>query len=362
MKIRNGIFILLVVGLALALFGEYMFFTSNLFKNEKGLQVTVQSKKETSELYTIDVEYPLFSSAKNLSENIEDFVEKSISDFKQASSENWQERKANATPDENLGEYPDQPFTLEMSWQPQQLNEQYISFVLRSESFTGGANPDDLITTYNYDMVNHKEVVLTDLFPDQKNYLETISNYARTTLGDQLNMGQNDNPNLEEMFTEGTKPEEKNFSKFTFNDQAITFYFPVYQLGPRDLGEQTLVYYRNSNQNTQIEVGIANPASKNCIDKGGTITMSKDVNGNEFGICVFEDNRQCEEWALYRSECPDGGVKITGYENQGQIDCAIRGGEVDIKNKMCTLPNKMDCAINEDGITCPDLDSPKAVE
>jgi predicted metal-dependent phosphoesterase TrpH len=36
------------------------------------------------------------------------------------------------------------------------------------------------------------------------------------------------------------------------------------------------------------------------------------TDGGEYGICVFEDNRQCEEWALFRGECPAGGRKATG--------------------------------------------------
>jgi putative hemolysin len=40
---------------------------------------------------------------------------------------------------------------------------------------------------------------------------------------------------------------------------------------------------------------LANPASKNCVDHGGTLTIRKRTDGGEYGICVFEDNKQCEE-------------------------------------------------------------------
>lgn len=104
---------------------------------------------------------------------------------------------------------------------------------------------------------------------------------------------------------------------------------------------------------------IANPASQNCIDKGGSLEIKKDSEGNEYGVCLFEDNRQCEEWALMHGDCPMGGVKITGYDNNGQIFCAIRGGSVNMETKMCILPDGKECGINEDGITCPDMDSKK---
>lgn len=58
--------------------------------------------------------------------------------------------------------------------------------------------------------------------------------------------------------------------------------------------------------------GIANPASVNCINQGGRLSIQKREDGGEYGICIFEDNGQCEEWALYRGECPAGGRKVTG--------------------------------------------------
>ena len=48
--------------------------------------------------------------------------------------------------------------------------------------------------------------------------------------------------------------------------------------------------------------------------------------GGQYGICTFEDNRQCEEWALLRGDCPVGGVKVTGYVTPAATYCAITGG------------------------------------
>lgn len=78
---------------------------------------------------------------------------------------------------------------------------------------------------------------------------------------------------------------------------------------------------------TESPVGMPNPASENCVKVGGTLTMQKRGDGGEYGVCVFEDNRQCEEWALMRGECPVGGRKITGYITPAAQYCAITGGE-----------------------------------
>ena len=71
----------------------------------------------------------------------------------------------------------------------------------------------------------------------------------------------------------------------------------------------------------------ANPASAHCIEVGGRLVIEKSPAGGEFGVCYFEDNHQCEEWALLRGECPAGGRRITGYATQAGRYCAITGGQ-----------------------------------
>lgn len=111
----------------------------------------------------------------------------------------------------------------------------------------------------------------------------------------------------------------------------------------------------------QPAVGLANPASVNCADKGGKLEIRKNKIG-EYGVCLFEDNRQCEEWALWRGNCPVGGLKITGYENEAQVYCAITGGQVeglDTPAPMCKRIDGTFCNLqsNFDG-GCPDPNNP----
>lgn len=82
-------------------------------------------------------------------------------------------------------------------------------------------------------------------------------------------------------------------------------------------------------------LSMANPASVNCVTMNGISKIITKADGSQYGICYFEDNRQCEEWALMRGDCPNGGVKITGYDTDEQKFCAITGGTVDMKNNTC---------------------------
>jgi putative hemolysin len=96
---------------------------------------------------------------------------------------------------------------------------------------------------------------------------------------------------------------------------------------------------------------LANPASQNCIDQGGTLSIEKRPDGGEYGVCVFEENRQCEEWAMMRGDCPVGGIKVTGYVTPAARFCAITGGEYTVTDGSNTEDEQGTCAF-PNGATC----------
>jgi len=98
--------------------------------------------------------------------------------------------------------------------------------------------------------------------------------------------------------------------------------------------------------------GLANPASKNCADKGGTLSMEKNGGGAEFGVCTFADNLQCEEWALLRGDCRAGGIKVTGYVTPAARYCAITGGAYAVTAAGNTPDEQGTCTF-KGGKTCP---------
>jgi hypothetical protein len=49
------------------------------------------------------------------------------------------------------------------------------------------------------------------------------------------------------------------------------------------------------------QTGLANPASVNCVNIGGTIEI-KDSPAGQYGMCTFANGTTCEEWALFRGE------------------------------------------------------------
>jgi putative hemolysin len=53
---------------------------------------------------------------------------------------------------------------------------------------------------------------------------------------------------------------------------------------------------------TQPAAEMANPASVNCINAGGKLTLKRTPQG-ELGMCKLPSGKVCEEWALFRGAC-----------------------------------------------------------
>lgn len=112
---------------------------------------------------------------------------------------------------------------------------------------------------------------------------------------------------------------------------------------------------------------LGNPASQNCVAQGGKVVMETNARGAQYGVCVFEDNRQCEEWAMLRGECRTGGIKVTGYATPAARYCAISGGTYTIaagsdataERGNCTFVDRTACTAEAyyEG-TCPGRTTP----
>lgn len=97
---------------------------------------------------------------------------------------------------------------------------------------------------------------------------------------------------------------------------------------------------------------MANPASVNCADKGGTLEIRKDASGGEVGYCHFADGSECEEWAFMRGECEPGATPAApiGMPNPASVFCADNAGTLDIRTEagggevgICTFADGSEC-------------------
>ncbi len=52
-----------------------------------------------------------------------------------------------------------------------------------------------------------------------------------------------------------------------------------------------------------VQVGMPNPASVNCLQKGNRHEIRTAADGSQNGVCIFPDGSTCDEWAYFRGEC-----------------------------------------------------------
>jgi putative hemolysin len=52
--------------------------------------------------------------------------------------------------------------------------------------------------------------------------------------------------------------------------------------------------------------GLPNPASVHCEEEGGRLELRTGADGGQYGVCIFGDGSECEEWAFFRDECQPG--------------------------------------------------------
>jgi putative hemolysin len=52
--------------------------------------------------------------------------------------------------------------------------------------------------------------------------------------------------------------------------------------------------------------GLPNPAAVYCEEQGGRVENRTAADGSQYGVCIFPDRSECDEWTFYRSECGPG--------------------------------------------------------
>jgi len=109
---------------------------------------------------------------------------------------------------------------------------------------------------------------------------------------------------------------------------------------------------------TQDTINISNPASVYCEEQGGKLEIRTAEDGSQYGVCMFEDDTECEEWAYYRDECKPGDMDVApaptatpaGIANPASTYCVEQGGSSEIRTAedgsqsgVCVFPDGSEC-------------------
>jgi len=115
------------------------------------------------------------------------------------------------------------------------------------------------------------------------------------------------------------------------------------------------------NQPANGNTGIANPASVNCEQKGGTLEMRENEAG-QYGVCKFTDGSECEEWAFFRGECTPGNTKPTQTSEIKNFDDCVKAGNPVMESypRQCRANNQTFTEVIDDTTTPPPSTEPTA--
>ena len=219
---------------------------------ENGLQVSVISISQTDSFYNIQVEYPQFEEVDAaFNKEISDLILGEIDSFKKEAKDNWNARNATLeTPAAN----PPSPFDFIASWEPTQINKEYISFSVNIYYFVGGAHGVTEVDAFNYDVKKKADITINDFLGNSQQALQKLSQIAAQQVTSQIqSSGVPIDDILTQMIQQGTQPTMDNYRNFNFNYDSLTIYFQQYQVAPGYLGPLTVILYKNTLEDNSIE-------------------------------------------------------------------------------------------------------------
>jgi len=98
------------------------------------------------------------------------------------------------------------------------------------------------------------------------------------------------------------------------------------------------------------EPGIPNPASVYCEERGGLLEIRTEDDGGQYGVCIFADDSECEEWAFFYGKCAPKETEIIGMPNPASVYCEEQGGKTEIRTEddggqygVCIFPDGSEC-------------------
>jgi hypothetical protein len=126
-------------------------------------------------------------------------------------------------------------FQLQADYAVQYYNGNILSLLFTDYTFTGGAHGSTISETYNYDLVNKKEISLGDIFKPGSGYLKFLSDYCFEDIKRQNTLMGMDS--MEDMIKPGIDPSvPENFARYLLTEDSLIIRFDQYQVGPGAAG------------------------------------------------------------------------------------------------------------------------------
>lgn len=195
--------------------------------------------EDNTKPFKINIAYPEITGLDDFNQKAKNIIDKELNDFKTNSLAN--DEAVKKIDPESYAKYP-REYSLDISYKKGQTDENIISVIFTVYNFEGGAHGATYFIPLNYDSKLKKEIVLADLFENQPDYLQKISEFCVDDLKKQLTAVLGSDYTDLNWLNEGAGPKEENFTNFLINKENLVFYFQQYQVAPYSAGDFNVIY------------------------------------------------------------------------------------------------------------------------
>jgi hypothetical protein len=242
MKIKNLIALLIIIAtvvVAVILFNSYH---PGVKTTQEG-SIILQDKQITDDTkpLKISITYPQINGLDDFNQKVEQIINDALNAFKENSLANDQAVKE--IDPQSYAQFP-REYELNIAYAKGQVDGKIISIIFTKYSFEGGAHGATTFIPLNYNTETKQEIKLPDLFIDQPNYLQKISEFCIADLKRQMSASGAIDMTDNGWINEGAGPAEENYSIFLINKDNIVFYFPQYQVAAYAAGDFQVTYQR----------------------------------------------------------------------------------------------------------------------
>ncbi len=142
----------------------------------------------------------------------------------------------------------------------------------------------------------------------------------------------------------------------------LTFFALTACTGPQNQPSPTFSAGQESVVPDTPQADMPNPAAAACVEQGFVSEIRAAADGSQYGVCIFPDGSECDEWAYYRGECgpasqngdistPTGTpAPVADMPNPASAFCQEQGYQSEIRTAtdgsqygVCIFPDGSEC-------------------
>ena len=276
-------------------------------KSPKLEGIDIESIIEYEDYYVLGVHYPVTKN-EEINKVIDEFVQGHIIEFKESAKEFFEGPPP-------PGGFSSWKYELNIDYEVNRPSKDFVCFKFNINLFTGGGGIQ-FIETFSFNLKTDKELTLKDMFEENSDYLNLISELSIKQLTEKLfDSGKvQKTPFAENWLKDGAGPTENNFRNFSFTDNSIIFYFEKYQVVAGAFGQQQVEIPFDQLRDILSPDVIENPLES---EKPSVIELPKipsiDVGDSRIAALTFDDGPHPTLTPLILDELKKRGAVATFF-------------------------------------------------